>query len=234
MPTLLTIPIQSSDLKQIEKTLQKSLPSVGAFEIWIDQFKSSWLTPENVYEQVRLWKKITKKKLVIVCKDKREKGKFTGSAKEKVNLLLAAVHAGAHFVDAGLHTPKSELRRLVLEKNKSRLIISFHDFEKTPSTTSLESKCSRITELGADVIKIAAMCQSVSDTERLMELALSLKQQKIKHIILGMGEKGVLTRLFADKIGNELNFVSLDDRTAPGQLKLAELIKATSVLSMSK
>lgn len=175
-------------------------------------------------------KEKTQKKLVMVCKNPLEKGKFTGSDKDKVDLLIAAAHAGAHFIDLGLHTKKAEILRTASQKKKSKLIISHHDFDKTSVTNTLQSKVKQMQDRGADIIKIATMCNSVRDTERLMDLALDLKDAKQKHIILGMGESGIITRIFAKQIGNELNFVSLQTKTAPGQCDLETMLEFEKVL----
>jgi len=230
MKPLLTIPIQTSDLNAIESLLKSSLKEVDALEIWIDFLKKADRTPERVEELVQTWKKKTSKKLVIVCKDKSERGKFTGKPKEKIELLLAASRGDAHYIDIGLQTGKSHILNLVEKNRKAKVIVSHHDFAKTPSWKRLQSLTKQIIELGADVVKIATMVHDPQDTEHLMHLALDLKKNRQKHIILGMGQLGITTRVFAKQLGNELNFVTLESKTAPGQLSLEQMLQFQSVL----
>lgn len=222
-PPYLTIPVQSSDLDQIERLLRRKLPEVGAIEIWVDRLKKIDRVPERLESLVKRWRSLTDKRLVIVCKDRAEKGRFTGTRQEKVAILVAAAHGGAHYVDIGLHTGKTSIQKLLAQKKRSKLILSHHDFEKTPKPKRLETLAQRMIDLGAEVVKIATMVHQPLDNEALMELAMDLKKRKQRHIILGMGQIGLLTRVFSKPIGNELNFVTLDTKTAPGQVSLEQM-----------
>ena len=231
MKPLLTVPVQSSDLSALEQLILSPPQQIDAVEIWLDAFKKADRIPERVEELLARWKKKSQIKLVVVCKDSAEKGKFRGKAMEKVELLLAASRGGAHYIDAGLHTGTAAIKRLVSENKKAKVILSHHDFEKTPSWKRLQSISKRLQDLGADVIKIASMVHEPPDTELLMNLAMDLKKNRQKHIILGMGQLGITTRVFAKQLGNELNFVTLDQQTAPGQLNLEQMLQFQQVLS---
>lgn len=222
-PPYITIPVQISDLSQIESLLKKKLPDVGAIEIWVDRLKKIDRVPERLESLVKRWRVLSDKKLVIVCKDREEKGRFTGTKSEKVAILIAAAQGGAHYVDIGLHTGKASIRKLLQNKKRSKIIVSHHDFEKTTKPKRLETLAQRMIDLGADVVKIATMVHEPLDNEALMELAMDLKKRKQRHIILGMGQIGLLTRVFSKPIGNELNFVTLDTKTAPGQVSLEQM-----------
>jgi 3-dehydroquinate dehydratase-1 len=230
MKPLLTIPIHSGNTPDREQQLRAKRPEVQAYEIWLDALEKTELNPVRVEELVRRWKKLTKKKLVIVCKDQVENGRFSRIPAEKVELLAAAARAGADYIDIGLHTGKKWIETLVKKKKKAKLILSFHDFEKTPSVARLKSLAERMKELGADNIKIATFSNTLEDTQQLIELALQLKKEKKKHIILGMGEKGMVTRILGQKLGNELHFVSLGSKTAAGQLTLEQASAFQTVL----
>ncbi|MDF2378650.1 MAG: type I 3-dehydroquinate dehydratase [Candidatus Gracilibacteria bacterium] len=229
MTPLLTVPIQAKTPEAIFKAIPKER-KVQAIEIWIDHLNKKYLTPELISALIKQLKKKTTKKLVVVCKNNLERGKYKGSDKEKVDLLVAAAHSGADFIDIGLHSQSKEIQRLKTAKKKAKLILSHHDFTKTPVKKTLHSKVGQMKEKKADIIKVATMCHNVQDIERLMNLALDLKRKKQAHIILGMGEAGIITRLFAKHIGNTLNFVSLDSKTAPGQFDLKTMLSFEKVM----
>jgi 3-dehydroquinate dehydratase-1 len=231
MKPLLTIPIHSGNTPDREQQLRAKRPEVQAYEIWLDALEMKELNPVRVKELVRRLKKLTKKKLVIVCKDQVENGRFSRTPAAKVELLAAAASAGADYIDIGLHTGKKWIETLVKKKKKAKLILSFHDFEKTPPVARLRSLAERMKELGADIIKIATFSNTLEDTQQLIELALQLKKKKQKHIILGMGEKGMVTRILGQKLGNELQFVSLGVSTAPGQMSLEEMVQFNKILN---
>jgi len=230
MKPFITVPIQSSTPAQIEMAFQSGRKEVDAYEIWLDCLAKKDLQPEKVEEFVRRWKKMSKKKLVIVCKEKNENGRFDRTQAEKVRILAAAARGGADYLDIGIHSGKKWIETLVRSKKKSKLIISFHDFEKTPSAARLLSTVRKMQALGADVVKIATFVNTLEDNQKLIDLALQLKQEKQKHIILGMGEKGMATRILGQKLGNEIQFVSLEVSTAPGQLTHEQALQLQKVV----
>jgi 3-dehydroquinate dehydratase len=60
---------------------------------------------------------------------------------------------------------------------------------------------------------------------KLLLLQQNLKAQNKKHIVLGMGEFGTITRVFGTLWGNELIYapISKGEASAPGQLTKQEL-----------
>jgi 3-dehydroquinate dehydratase-1 len=228
--SLLTVPLQYKRASDISKIIKKLPEEVEAYEVWIDQFMKTDLKASVISSAVQEWLELSKKKLIVVCKDPEEHGGFSGSTSQKLKLLQAAAAAGAHYVDLGFHSGAKALETLKKGKKKSKLIISHHDFEKTPDIQTLEKLAEKMGHFKPDVLKLATMVHEPEDTERLMELAVKLKEEKQKHIILGMGQLGVTTRIFSDQIGNEFNFVTLESKTAPGQLSLEQALQFRSVI----
>ncbi|MDP3976095.1 MAG: type I 3-dehydroquinate dehydratase [bacterium] len=229
---LTTVPIQEKSFQLVQRQLRRSLEGVDAYEIWLDALSKKDQTPERIFGYCSNWKSLTKAKLVLVCKDVRESGKYVGTQHDKAVLLLAAAEAGVDFVDIGLHAGPKSIKTLVRGRGKARLILSWHDFKGTPSSAVLKAKVEQMVILGADVVKVATTVNSSKDLERLVQLALRMKQRRQPHIVLGMGPLGILTRIFADWLGNELNFVSLNAQTAPGQLSLAEMKNFQTLFSL--
>jgi len=227
---LTTVPIQAKDPAEVAAVLKKKQPAVQVYEIWLDHLKRKYWQAGHVAEMVSDWRKITQKKLVVVCKDRSERGLFEESDRTRADLLIAAAQSGADFIDVPEYLKLSELKRVIVMKKKARLILSHHDFEQTPPLRVLESRSKRMFHLGADVVKIATMVHCPEDNEALMTLALDLKKARLKHVVLGMGQLGVMTRVFAGKMGNELNFVTLESKTAPGQLSLEQMLKLEKLL----
>lgn len=230
MKSLLTIPIQESDPRNVINILRKNLPKVDVFEIWLDHLARKFQRPEIIEELCKDWRAVSKKKLLIVCKDKHEKGKFSGYTRHKVDLLIAAANAAVDYIDIGLISGKAQIHRLKKSLKRTKLIISWHDFLRTPSFRRLEKISQRMIDLEADTVKIACQVESIMDNENLMRLALDLKKKHRAHVIIGMGTLGVTTRVFSNHLGNDLTFVSLDTVTAPGQLTLKEMLQFQKVL----
>ena len=85
---------------------------------------------------------------------------------------------------------------------------------------------------GADIVKIAVMARSLEDTFTVITLAQLLQAQKIPHILIAMGKKGVLSRILTPVLGGTIMFAPLTSKkaTASGQLTVNELKKAWSLI----
>lgn len=100
-------------------------------------------------------------------------------------------------------------------------IVSHHDFNKTPSDYDLSCVVNNAIATGADVIKIAATVNDVSDLQRLARLLLAYPEQSL--VIVGMGLWGITSRMFFPALGSAFTFVHIGQSTAAGQLDLAEM-----------
>lgn len=106
-------------------------------------------------------------------------------------------------------------------------IISYHNYEETPAENELYKILQDIAVCRPEVAKISTFCNNKSDAYLLLKIMLEMKSQGKKHIILGMGEDGLVTRLYGALWGNELTFITekKEDSSAPGQLTRAEYEK---------
>ena len=144
---------------------------------------------------------------------------------ERVKELKAAIDMGATYVDIEVESTDEFKEEVIVhaDKKKCKIIVSYHNYEKTPSKEELKHivewcKCS-----SPDVIKIACYSRSDRDNARL----LGLLDSDFKMIVIGMGSKGTITRVLAPKLGAFCSYVTLSEKTktAPGQLTKEELEK---------
>ena len=147
--------------------------------------------------------------------------------------LFAAIDAGAAYVDLELDSDDS-FEKEVVEKARSRgckVIISFHDYGKTPSKEVLKDITSRCMREGADIVKIACKVNRVADSARLLGL-LGQEDLKGKLVVVGMGEKGRITRVAATYMGSPFTFASLAKgrETAEGQMEKERLEKIMELI----
>jgi 3-dehydroquinate dehydratase-1 len=108
-------------------------------------------------------------------------------------------------------------------------IVSFHDFETTPSESELTATIADARDHGADLVKLATMAR---DTDDLRTLARVLTDDHgVGLIVIGMGESGAASRLLFPFLGSKLTFASAGRATAPGQLPLAQVAATFASLS---
>jgi 3-dehydroquinate dehydratase type I len=218
------VPIQAKYQKAVIKRLQEASKKADLAEVWLDQIED--LDIKSLLKNSPL-------PLVCVCKKAKDKGKFKGSFEALSKILIAAIKHGADYVDIPIEMPEKLNKKIVQEarKKKCKIIISHHDFKATPDYPKLVKIADSIKKRGAGIIKMATYANRLEDTVNIIALGKYLEGIKTPHILIGMGQKGILTRILTPTLGGELMFASLKGKTtAPGQISVADLKKAWKLL----
>lgn len=120
---------------------------------------------------------------------------------------------------------QDELHYIQQQNIQVPMILSYHNYQETPSDEVLKDILASMKELHPTIYKIATQCKTNNDALRLLRLQLLLKQEHQRCIILGMGRNGIITRIFATLWGNEMTFApqTRAEKSAPGQLAKDEL-----------
>jgi 3-dehydroquinate dehydratase-1 len=143
--------------------------------------------------------------------------------RKKLALLSAAVRAGAAFVDIE-HDWNPSLKAVLIKTARAascRVLMSFHDFERTPAAPALERIIRNGRAEGADVVKIACRVRSSSDNTRL----LGLLDGGRPLVVVGIGAEGKITRVVAPLVGGLFTYAALrpGKEVADGQIDRATL-----------
>jgi 3-dehydroquinate dehydratase I len=149
---------------------------------------------------------------------------------KRLDILKKAIRAGAVFVDLEIESEagfKNDLIRVAKESH-CQVILSYHNFERTPDIKTLRVVVDDCFRAGADIAKIACQVNSNSDAAKI--LALYEINQPL--IAIGMGELGKITRVAAPYLGAPFTFVSKSDKklTAPGQLNKETMEKISQLI----
>jgi 3-dehydroquinate dehydratase-1 len=138
---------------------------------------------------------------------------------QRKEILAAAIDGGAQWIDLEIESEEDYCGELAsFAKSKGcKVIISYHNYDVTPDSVALAKIITDALGKQADLVKIAAQVNSISDNARL----LSLYGQATPLLAIGMGELGKITRLAALKLGAPFTFVSWENgkETAPGQIQ---------------
>jgi 3-dehydroquinate dehydratase type I len=152
---------------------------------------------------------------------------------ERVLLLCKTVEWGASWVDIEIECPSESKQAVRLAAHQiAELIISYHDYLRTPVRIELESIVQQCFDEGADVAKVACTVNSHKDAARI----LGLYSHFTGIVALGMGDLGKVTRISAPLLGAPFTFAAPDDgqKTAPGQLTTTELRELYAILEKAK
>lgn len=198
--------VSISHLTQLDRVLAQGAALV---ELRLDLIAED---PEVLYE--RIGKDV---KTVVTCRPE------TVSDTERARLLAACIHHGATYVDLELEADSGFTYPLIeLAGEKAcEVIISHHDFERTPSEETLQDLLGQCFQRGANVAKIATMVHDRDDLVRLF----SLYRSRGRKVVLGMGDAGRISRVAGPYLGAEFTFAAPGEgsETAPGQLSFQEL-----------
>jgi 3-dehydroquinate dehydratase/shikimate dehydrogenase len=145
-------------------------------------------------------------------------GRFAGSFGEEVVRLALTGEFGCLWRDVAIEVAeKLGARHLHQWLGKARILVSHHDFKRTPA--NLNSVRKRLDRAGAEASKIATMCHSYADAVRV--LALCRGRRNV--VAVPMGDVALPTRVLALAHGSALAYASIGEKTAPGQLTLDEM-----------
>ncbi len=140
------------------------------------------------------------------------------------------------LVDIELLRNEEQIKNTIsLAKNKDvKVIMSNHDFSKTPSKEEIVSRLVKMQEYDADITKIAVMPNCEEDVLTLMAATLEMKKEKGDRpfITMSMGSLGVVSRLTGQLFGSCLTFASLNSSSAPGQINVKKAREILNTLSI--
>jgi 3-dehydroquinate dehydratase-1 len=115
------------------------------------------------------------------------------------------------------------------------LILSWHDFERTPPAAVIVDRLARAEALGADIAKAAVMPVDGDDMFTLLEATRQARRGavKIPLITMAMGAKGLVSRIVGPVYGSDVAFAVGVQATAPGQVPIEKLREVWRVLEMA-
>ncbi len=147
-----------------------------------------------------------------------------------IQYLENAAKWGAKYIDVEVERGKEVAARLAdaCKDTACKLIISYHNFDETPSQKDLIFIIDKCVQHRADIVKLACKVNTVTDNAVLM----SLYQVRDNIVAFGMGPLGKIARLGSLKCGAEFTYVASDfgEGTAPGQFTVSEIRKALAMV----
>ncbi|QIT19777.1 type I 3-dehydroquinate dehydratase [Acinetobacter pittii] len=109
-------------------------------------------------------------------------------------------------------------------QKKVLIVMSNHDFQKTPSQDEIEKRLLKQDQMGADILKIAVMPKSKQDVFTLMNATLKVSQQTTKPLLtMSMGQLGTISRVATANMGASYSFGMIGQASAPGQIDVTKL-----------
>ncbi len=211
------VALGARDFAALEKL---ALAAGDAGEEFVELRLDSIPRPEDGLKLIRRLRRRRPDLIVLAtCRRTHAQGEFAGSIEEQERILSAAAAAGAQLIDVEIETAELSPGTVERLRQSARVVLSFHDFERTPPPGRA---LKRLLRIPADIYKIAVQALKPSDNARLLSLLDDAEQALV---VLGMGEVGAASRILGPARGAAFAFAAPDIAagTAPGQFPASRM-----------
>ncbi|MCM3727863.1 type I 3-dehydroquinate dehydratase [Neobacillus cucumis] len=166
----------------------------------------------------------------------KEGGNKEISDRNYVELLQTVIRTkNIDLIDIELFTNDSAVKELVAlaEENGIFVVMSNHDFRKTPKKEEIIHRLRKMQELGAHIPKIAVMPNSVQDVITLLDATNTMKTKYANRpiITMSMADIGLISRLAGEVFGSACTFGAGKEASALGQIPVSELRNVLEIIN---
>lgn len=220
-PAIAGVVTSEGDLASLSEEV---LASLDVLEVRADMFpEPGGQGPASAMDECRRLGKA----VLLTVRANSEGGHGGFSDDERLDIYLSLLDR-ADAIDVELASEALWPKLIPECRSAGKIIIgSFHDFEKTPPDSVLESMYRRCGDLGGDVFKAACMAGGPDDLAVMLAFAARHRESGV--IAISMGDWGLVSRVAAPVLGSLLTYGSISVASAPGQLSSAELARYLDV-----
>lgn len=207
----------------------EDVKDAGWVELRIDEFLR-----RNDEEALSGWIKEVKEKLdakiIATVRWYREAGENPYYVQDKKRLeIIKNIVDYADFIDIELKSRILDDVISIARNRGKKVIISYHNFKKTPDIEKLKKIVKKGKRKGADIVKIATSVKREKHLFDLVEIT-HLYSEKVSLVVVPMGESSFM-RFVPLFFGSLFTYVFLSSKVAPGQLSYFELKKIYDKIS---
>lgn len=224
------VPIVAETREEIVKAAEeiKGLPAE------VIEWRADWYKdlqkPGGIGECLTELRKVLgeERAILFTIRTRKEGGQADLPREGYIELNMEALKSGqADLIDVELSCGKEVAAFLVEEAHKLgiKVIMSSHDFYRTPEAEEMLASLKKMQEWNADIPKLAVMPKSRKDVLKLLAVTLEMKETYADRpiITMAMASEGVITRLAGEAFGSCMTFGCAGKASAPGQMEAAKL-----------
>lgn len=177
--------------------------------------------------------------VLFTCRSAREGGAAVPLSDDGIAALHAAVAASGAVdlldIEMAADARHVDAVRAAARAHGLALVLSFHDFQRTPPLADLLARFRQAHALGADLAKVAVMPQSQGDVLTLLQATWQASEElPIAVAGMAMGPLGAVSRVGGGVFGSALTFAVGQQASAPGQLPIDDLRAALAALQRAQ
>ena len=175
------------------------------------------------------------KPILFTFRSKKEGGEQEIAPEAYIALNIAMAESGlVDAIDLELFTGDALVSQTIARAHAKgvKVIMSNHDFHKTPAKEEIVKRLTKMQELGADVPKIALMPESKADVLTVLAATLEVSEKIADRPIITMSvsKTGVISRLAGEVFGSAAAFGAVQKASAPGQISVTDLRTVLSII----
>jgi len=230
------VPMVGSD----SALLREEAAMISAIDCDLAEWRVDYFEDVEDIEKVKITLReihaiLMEKPILFTFRSVREGGQKEIDSASYFELNKAIIATGEiDLVDVELFNDEKVVREIVKEAhaNDVKVVISSHDFHKTPPKEEILKRLRRMQELGADMPKVAVMPQTAADVLVLLDATNTMKETYADRpfITMSMAGMGIISRLTGEIFGSALTFGAAKKASAPGQLNVADLRNILNLL----
>nr|WP_237728777.1 type I 3-dehydroquinate dehydratase [Bacillus halotolerans] len=235
MPKII-VPLMGKTEKQILKEAEAvKLLDPDIVEWRVDVFEKADDSEAVIKMISKLRESLRDKLFLFTFRSHKEGGSKEMDVRSYIALLETAIRTkDIDFIDIELFSGEANVEALVslAEENGVYVIMSNHDFQKTPAKDEIISRLRKMQELGAHIPKIAVMPKDAGDLLTLLDATYTMKTKYADRpmITMSMAGTGLVSRLSGEVFGSACTFGAGEEASAPGQIPVSELRNVLEVL----
>ena len=174
------------------------------------------------------------KGIILTYRSEKEGGLGKLTIPEYIELYKLALNSNAFDIyDVELTSGTTAIITLtsLIHQAGKKVLMSVHDFKRTPSIDTMMEKFKLMDSLEADIFKLAVMPEDFKEVLALMETTLKANELYDRPIVtMSMSSMGIVTRLMGEQFGSAITFGKAQEGSAPGQIDVQSLKQVLQVV----
>jgi 3-dehydroquinate dehydratase type I len=210
------IPIIARDTEEALRKMALAAPLADIVEVRLDLMDSFDLGP-IIRSSV--------KPVLITYRSEKEGGMGKDDPDTVAGYLVSAIKEGTDIIDLELGMPLTVRERILNARGGTKVIISTHINDGTPSRDELKRIFNESVGAGGNIVKIVTRASRWDDNLRVLELIPEAREMDVDIIAFCTGPLGRMSRIFSLLMGAHMTFTSIQkgEESADGQIPIMEM-----------
>lgn len=232
---LICVPLLSENLESMSDELERCMASNPDVIEWRGDYFKDILDSAQLSRALELFRPYHHSvPLIFTFRSVKEGGQNECCDDDRSRVIQSVIQSRLFdFIDVELNSEAGFLLEIQksCEGNICKMVVSHHDFEKTPTEEEMLQSAQKAKMMGADLLKLAYMANDSSDVLRMFKVNQTVQiSEDLQMIGICMGEIGKISRVIGYQFGSAMTYASIVGTTAPGQMSIEKIRRIRSLL----